>query len=126
MSSRFLSKAQFPYDEVVDVPVSDLQDAYFHEHDVHGADVEQGYTRRLRENQEWEIGPGHPEYHPGDDPEALDALTESIRQHGVQTPLEMVFGAGHGPTAHVVDGNHRYLAAVRAGVKTVPVIRRSM
>jgi hypothetical protein len=50
-------------------------------------------------------------------PEHLEALTESIREHGIQVPLRLGFNASFG----FLDGNHRIAAALRLGLPEVPV-----
>lgn len=117
-----LSWHAFPHNTVVHLPTHELNDAYFPEHDVYGYEVEDGYQRRLQENREHGIGPDDPGYHPGDEPATMDSLTASVKKQGVREPLEVSFGEGTTPV--ITDGNHRYLAAVRAGAATVPVIRR--
>lgn len=52
-----------------------------------------------------------------DTPAHLDALTESIREHGIQVPLR--FGFNH--ACGFLDGNHRIAVAVRLGLVDVPV-----
>ena len=123
MSHYALNWTQFPRDKVVDVPLEDLHSAYFVEHDVRGADVEEGYRRRLKENKEEGIGPGHWDYHPGDKPQAMSALTRSVRKEGVREPLALTFPEDDIQTPTITNGNHRYLAAKRAGLETVPVRR---
>lgn len=123
MSRSVLSWTQFPREEAVDVPVEHLDDAYFVEHDVRGRDVEQGYQRRLAENAEMDAKGEDYDRHPTDEPQNMDALTESVRNHGVRQPLVVAFGEVPDPV--IVDGNHRYLAAKRAGLSSVPVRRAS-
>ena len=52
-----------------------------------------------------------------DTPTHLDALTESIRAHGIRVPLRLGFNASHG----FLDGNHRLAAALRLGLAQLPV-----
>ena len=52
-----------------------------------------------------------------DTPSHLDALTESIRAHGIQVPLRLGFNASYG----FLDGNHRLAAALRLGLAQLPV-----
>jgi ParB-like chromosome segregation protein Spo0J len=47
----------------------------------------------------------------------LDALTASIREHGVQGPLRLSFNSNFG----FLDGNHRIAVARRLGRREVPV-----
>ncbi|MBQ6165782.1 MAG: ParB/RepB/Spo0J family partition protein [Clostridia bacterium] len=54
------------------------------------------------------------------DDEALNDLTESIREHGVLQPI-LVRPASDG-SYRIVAGERRYRAAVNAGLKSVPVI----
>ena len=61
--------------------------------------------------------PGHP-YKVRDD-EEMDALVESVREHGVMVPL-IVQPIDTG--FEIVSGHRRAHAAMRAGLKTVPVI----
>ncbi len=66
------------------------------------------------------------------DPEALDKLTESIRQVGILEPLLVVRqhdDAACHPDAflyRIVAGERRYRAAMAAGLETVPVIVRKL
>jgi RHS repeat-associated protein len=48
----------------------------------------------------------------------LEKLVKSIRSEGIKTPLTITHHEGK---AYVLDGNHRLLAAPRAGLKEVPV-----
>jgi ParB-like chromosome segregation protein Spo0J len=52
-----------------------------------------------------------------DTPQHLDALTASIRVHGVQVPLRLEFNRSFG----FLDGNHRIAAALRLGLRELPV-----
>jgi len=52
-----------------------------------------------------------------DTPAHLDALTASVREHGIRVPLRLGFNAGFG----FLDGNHRIAAALRLGLADVPV-----
>lgn len=52
-----------------------------------------------------------------DTPTHLDALTESIRAHGIRIPLRLGFNTSYG----FLDGNHRIAAALRLGLGDVPV-----
>ena len=52
-----------------------------------------------------------------DTPAHLDALTESIREHGIQLPIRFGFNRQCG----FLDGNHRIAVAVRLGLADVPV-----
>lgn len=61
--------------------------------------------------------PGHP-YKVRDD-EEMDALVESVREHGVMVPL-IVRPIDTG--FEIVSGHRRAHAAVKAGLKTVPAI----
>lgn len=61
--------------------------------------------------------PGHP-YKVRDD-EEMDALVESVREHGVMVPL-IVRPIDTG--FEIVSGHRRAHAAMKAGLKTVPVI----
>ncbi|MBR5718090.1 MAG: ParB/RepB/Spo0J family partition protein [Clostridia bacterium] len=61
--------------------------------------------------------PGHP-YKVRDD-EEMDALVESVREHGVMVPL-IVRPVDTG--FEIVSGRRRAHAAMKAGLKTVPVI----
>ncbi|MBQ6020193.1 MAG: ParB/RepB/Spo0J family partition protein [Clostridia bacterium] len=54
------------------------------------------------------------------DDEALNDLTESIREHGVLQPI-LVRPASDG-SYRIVAGERRYRAAINAGLKSVPVI----
>ena len=54
------------------------------------------------------------------DDEALNDLTESVREHGVLQPI-LVRPVSDG-SYKIVAGERRYRAAVNAGLKTVPVI----
>lgn len=123
MSNTVLSRDQFPQGATVDVPVEDLHSAYFVEHDVMGSEVEKGYRRRLKENRDEDIRPGDMEYHPTDEPRKMAALTRSVRKEGVKEPLTLAFPDEGPQTPMITNGNHRYLAAKRAGLKTVPVKR---
>lgn len=51
----------------------------------------------------------------------LDALADSIRQHGILTPLTV---KPNGTGYLIVAGERRYRAAQKAGVKTLPVLVR--
>lgn len=53
------------------------------------------------------------------DDEEMDALVESVREHGVMVPL-IVRPVDTG--LEIVSGHRRAHAAMRAGLKTVPVI----
>jgi ParB family chromosome partitioning protein len=55
------------------------------------------------------------------DEEALAALAESVRQHGLLQPLVVRRVAGH---YELIAGERRLRAAERAGLETVPVIVR--
>lgn len=55
------------------------------------------------------------------DPEALAALTESVRRHGLLQPLVVRRVAGH---YELIAGERRLRAATAAGLETVPVIVR--
>jgi ParB family chromosome partitioning protein len=61
--------------------------------------------------------PGHP-YKVRDD-EGMDALVESVREHGVMVPL-IVRPIDTG--FEIVSGHRRAHAAMKAGLKIVPVI----
>lgn len=52
-----------------------------------------------------------------DTPAHLDALTASVREHGILVPLRLGFNAGFG----FLDGNHRIAVALRLGLADVPV-----
>jgi ABC-type branched-subunit amino acid transport system substrate-binding protein len=52
-----------------------------------------------------------------DTPAHLDALTASVRQHGLLVPLRLGFTADSG----ALDGNHRIAVALRLGLPEVPV-----
>lgn len=65
--------------------------------------------------------PGHP-YKVRDD-EEMDALVESVREHGVMVPL-IVRPVDTG--FEIVSGHRRAHAAMRAGLKTVPVIEAEL
>ena len=52
-----------------------------------------------------------------DTPRHLDALTESVRDHGIQVPLRLQFNRSFG----FLDGNHRIAVALRLGLREVPV-----
>ena len=52
-----------------------------------------------------------------DTPAHLDALTASVREHGILVPLRLGFNAGFG----FLDGNHRIAVALRLGLPEVPV-----
>ena len=54
------------------------------------------------------------------DPEALSALTESIRQHGVIQPISVRKRSDGG--YELIAGERRMLAARRAGLKTIPAV----
>lgn len=49
----------------------------------------------------------------------LRDLTQSVREHGVHTPLKAMMNDKGKP--EIIDGTHRYLAARRAGASHVPV-----
>jgi len=54
----------------------------------------------------------------------VDELATSIREHGVQKPLEVRHFTAEDGTEHppmLTDGHHRALAAMQAGVDRVPV-----
>ena len=55
------------------------------------------------------------------DPEALEALAESIRRHGVLQPLTI---RRHGGGWELVAGERRLRAAQMAGLETVPCVER--
>lgn len=55
-------------------------------------------------------------------PEALDELAESIRQHGILQPLTV---RPRGDGYELIAGERRLLAAKKAGLASVPVIVRS-
>ena len=57
------------------------------------------------------------------DNEEMDALTESIREHGIMTPL-IVRRAGNG--YEIISGHRRTKACELAGVDTIPAIIREM
>lgn len=52
-----------------------------------------------------------------DTPAHLDALTASVREHGLRTPLDLAYCADYA----TLDGNHRIAVALRLGLPTVPV-----
>lgn len=52
-----------------------------------------------------------------DTPRHLDALTEDIRERGIQVPLQLAFNELFG----TLDGNHRIAVAIRLGLLEVPV-----
>ncbi|SEM54378.1 RHS repeat-associated core domain-containing protein [Luteibacter sp. UNCMF331Sha3.1] len=54
---------------------------------------------------------------------AMKALTNSIKESGVQSPLTVT---EHEGASYIVDGNNRFVAAMRAGVKEVPVIKKEL
>ena len=58
------------------------------------------------------------------DPEEIDSLADSIRQHGVLQPLLVRVDPGGGYT--LVAGERRLRAARKAGLATVPVITRAV
>jgi ParB family chromosome partitioning protein len=55
------------------------------------------------------------------DPQALDELTESVRERGVLQPIIV---KRDGPGFMIMAGERRYQAARRAGVQTLPAIIR--
>ncbi len=57
------------------------------------------------------------------DNEEMDALTESIREHGIMTPL-IVRRVGNG--YEIISGHRRAHAAELAGLETVPAIEMDM
>jgi hypothetical protein len=55
-------------------------------------------------------------------PGRLDSLAADIRESGIRTPLQVLAPVpGEEPEPMLVDGHHRYVAGVRAGVKSFPV-----
>ena len=52
-----------------------------------------------------------------DTPAHLDALTESIRERGIEVPLKLEFNE----RLAFLDGNHRIAVALRLGLAEVPV-----
>ncbi|GAA1190963.1 hypothetical protein [Pseudonocardia alaniniphila] len=52
-----------------------------------------------------------------DTPAHLDALTASVREHGILVPLRLGFNTCFG----FLDGNHRIAVALRLGLPEVPV-----
>jgi ParB family chromosome partitioning protein len=79
-------------------------------------------TTEVKELSLTELHPfvGHP-YKVRDDAE-MDALTESVREHGIMVPL-IVRPIDTG--FEIVSGHRRAHAAMKAGLKTVPVIEVS-
>ena len=67
-----------------------------------------------------ELSPNRDQPRKNFDDEALNDLTESIREHGVLQPI-LVRPASDG-SYKIVAGERRYRAAVNAGLKSVPVI----
>lgn len=64
---------------------------------------------------------GHP-YKVRDD-EEMDALIESVREHGIMVPLMVrPIDAGY----EIISGHRRAHAAISAGLKTVPVVELEM
>jgi ParB family chromosome partitioning protein len=57
-------------------------------------------------------------------PDALDALAESIRTHGVIEPLVVRPLAGEAGRFEIIAGERRWRAAQRAGLHEVPVVVR--
>ena len=57
------------------------------------------------------------------DPEALEALAESIKQHGILSPIVVMKKEGK---YQIVAGERRYRAAKIAELKKVPVIVRTL
>jgi hypothetical protein len=55
----------------------------------------------------------------GDSAENIDKLTESIKLHGITEPLQLTHKDGRGV---LNEGNHRIIAAERAGLTHVPVV----
>lgn len=80
-------------------------------------------TTEVKELSLTELHPfaGHP-YKVRDDAE-MDALTESVREHGIMVPL-IVRPIDTG--FEIVSGHRRAHAAMKAGLKTVPVIEVSL
>lgn len=80
-------------------------------------------TTELKELSLTELKPfkGHP-YKVSDDAE-MDALVESVREHGIMVPL-IVRPIETG--FEIVSGQRRAHAAMKAGLKTVPVIEVSL
>lgn len=102
---------------VVHVPIAELDNAHLSEFDTRGRKGEKGYSRRVKQSQREY---GRPDaIHPTDHPDKMDALTQDIAKNGVREPL--LVEKGRFGSVHVLNGNHRYIAAKRAGVGTVPV-----
>lgn len=57
------------------------------------------------------------------DEDALEELTDSIRQHGVLQPILV---RKKGSVYEIVAGERRFQAAIRAGLDTIPVIIRDI
>lgn len=55
--------------------------------------------------------------------EAMQALAQSIKAHGVLQPIVVI---RKGPKYHIVAGERRYRASKIAGLKTVPAIVRTL
>jgi hypothetical protein len=91
------------------VPVHALHEAMSAEYLVRGADLEDAF---------------HVDRAPHHTEESMHALTEDVREHGVQRPinLEREFSRFRPDPEHwIADGSHRLLAATRAGQTHVPV-----
>ncbi|MBR5949592.1 MAG: ParB/RepB/Spo0J family partition protein [Clostridia bacterium] len=79
--------------------------------------------RNIKEVSLAELKPfeGHP-YKVRDD-EEMDALIESVREHGIMVPLMVrPIDAGY----EIISGHRRAHAAISAGLKTVPVVELEM
>ena len=60
------------------------------------------------------------------DEEALRALAESIKEHGVLQPIVVTKVEGLGAKYQIVAGERRWRAAKIAGLKTIPAIVRTL
>ncbi len=61
------------------------------------------------------------------DQEGIDQLSESIKQHGILQPLIVSPNSSKDDTSYtIIAGERRWMAAKKAGLKTLPVIVRTL
>lgn len=70
-----------------------------------------------------DVKPGKGQPRKSFDKEKLEALATSIKQHGIIQPLIV---SKEGNTYYIIAGERRWRAATLAGLKTVPVIEKSV
>jgi hypothetical protein len=107
---QFNDVYEMKHNDVGMVPVHALHDVLSAEYLVPAQDIPKAFKV--------DPSPAHTQ-------ETVDALTEDVRKHGVQQPLNVdrEFNQFKGPDPEhwLRDGSHRYMAAVRSGQTHVPV-----